>query len=201
MPEPTVTVRMKEDVNLSAHLRGAVHVFPDFVKTKTKEEPNTMTIKPNFAAERVAFIQANWHAGIVAEGRKTFIEDMKAAGFPENNIDIYDVPGSLEIPLQAKLLAESGKYDAILCGGFIINGGIYHHEYVNHAVIDAIVQVGLETRVPVLSMVLTPLNFHQSDAHHQFFFEHFKEKGRELAAACLQTLANMRGLKSQRIAA
>lgn len=160
-----------------------------------------MTINQIHTSERVAFIQAGWHADIVAEGRKTFIEDMKAAGFPENNIDIYEVPGSLEIPLQAKLLAESGKYNAILCGGFIINGGIYHHEYVNHAVIDAIVQVGLETRVPVLSMVLTPLNFHQSEPHHAFFFDHFKLKGRELAAACLKTLENMRALKTVKKAA
>jgi 6,7-dimethyl-8-ribityllumazine synthase len=160
-----------------------------------------MTINHIHTNERVAFIQAGWHGDIVEQGRKTFIEDMKAAGFPENNIDIYDVPGSLEIPLQAKLLAESGKYDAILCGGFIINGGIYHHEYVNHAVIDAIVQVGLETRVPVLSMVLTPLNFHQSEPHYAFFFEHFKLKGQELAAACLKTLENMRALKTVKKAA
>lgn len=160
-----------------------------------------MTIHTYFATERVAFIQAGWHADIVEQGRITFIEDMKKAGFPEGNIDIYEVPGSLEIPLQAKLLAESGKYNAILCGGFIINGGIYHHEYVNHAVIDAIVQVGLETRVPVLSMVLTPLNFHQSEPHHAFFFEHFKLKGRELAEACLKTLENMRALKTVKKAA
>ncbi|PZQ43686.1 MAG: 6,7-dimethyl-8-ribityllumazine synthase [Micavibrio aeruginosavorus] len=151
---------------------------------------------PIYQTERVAFIQAGWHGDIIEQGRMTFIEDMIAAGFPESNIDIYDVPGSLEIPLQAQLLAKSGKYNAILCGGFIINGGIYHHEYVNHAVIDALVRVSLDTEVPVLSMVLTPLNFHESEPHHAFFFEHFKLKGRELAAACIKTLENMRNLRS-----
>lgn len=160
-----------------------------------------MTTISIHANERVAFIQAGWHADIIEQGRATFIEDMKKAGFPESNIDIYEVPGSLEIPLQAKLLAQSGKYDAILCGGFIINGGIYHHEYVNHAVIDGIMRVSLDTEVPVLSMILTPLNFHQSEPHHQFFFEHFKLKGKELASACLATLANMRALKSVKKAA
>lgn len=178
------------------------HIFPDFVKTKTKERTISMTTNPlHYQTERVAFIQAGWHADIIEQGRLTFIEDMKAAGFPESNIDIYDVPGSLEIPLQAKLLAQSGKYDSILCGGFIINGGIYHHEYVNHAVIDGIMRVSLDTEVPVLSMILTPLNFHENEAHHSFFLEHFKVKGRELAAACLKTLDNMRALKTVRRAA
>jgi len=160
-----------------------------------------MSINSIHTTERLAFIQAGWHADIIEQGRKTFIEDMVKAGFPEANIDIFDVPGSLEIPLQAKLLAQSGKYDAILCGGFIINGGIYHHEYVNHAVIDGIMRVSLDTEVPVLSMILTPLNFHESEPHHAFFFEHFKLKGRELAEACLKTLENMRALKKTRMAA
>lgn len=157
-----------------------------------------MTTNPLYTTERVAFIQGGWHADIIGEGRKTFIEDMKAAGFPESNIELFEVPGSLEIPLQAQLLAKTGRYDAILCGGFIINGGIYHHEYVNHAVLDGIMRVSLDTEVPVLSMILTPLNFHESEPHHAFFFEHFKLKGRELAAACLKTLENMRALKSRR---
>ncbi len=153
------------------------------------------------ATERVAFIQANWHSDIIEQGRKTFIEDMKKAGFPESNIDIYEVPGSLEIPLQAKLLAQSGKYNAIACGGFIVNGGIYRHEFVTTAVIDGIMRVSLDTEVPVLSMILTPINFHEHEQHHKFFFEHFKTKGRELASACLKTLENMRALKVTKRAA
>ena len=160
-----------------------------------------MTINPNFAANRVAFIQAGWHADIVEQGRLTFIEDMKKAGFPEGNIDIYDVPGSLEIPLQARLLAKSGKYSAIACGGLIVNGGIYRHEFVTTAVIDGIMRVGLDTEVPVLSMILTPINFHEHGEHHKYFFEHFKVKGRELAAACLKTLENMHALKTVKTAA
>ena len=160
-----------------------------------------MTINPNFATERVAFIQAGWHADIVEQGRATFIEDMKKAGFPVSNIDIYEVPGSLEIPLQAKLLAQSGKYNAILCGGFIVNGGIYRHEFVTTAVIDGIMRVSLDTEVPVLSMILTPINFHEHEQHHKFFFDHFSVKGRELAAACLKTLENMRSLKTVKKAA
>lgn len=151
--------------------------------------------------ERVAFIQAGWHKDITDQGKKTFIEDMSKAGFPEKNIDVFETPGSLEIPLQAQLLAKSGKYDAIVCTGLIVNGGIYRHEFVTTAVIDGIMRVSLDTEVPVLSVILTPQNFHEHEEHNKFFFEHFKVKGREAAQACLKTLENMRALKTVKKAA
>lgn len=147
--------------------------------------------------DRIAFIQAGWHQDIVSQGRESFIAEMEKSGFPKNNIDIYDVPGSLEIPLQAQLLAKSGKYTLIACGGLIINGGIYRHEFVTTAVIDGIMRVSLDTEIPVLSMVLTPQNFHEHEEHHTYFFNHFKKKGQELANAALKTLENMKALKPQ----
>lgn len=159
-----------------------------------------MTITAN-QNERIAFIQAGWHKDITDQGKQTFIEDMTKAGFPEKNIDIYETPGSLEIPLQAQLLAKSGRYDAIVCTGLIVNGGIYRHEFVTTAVIDGIMRVSLDTEIPVLSVILTPQNFHEHEEHNKFFFEHFKVKGREAAAACLATLSNMRALKSVKKAA
>lgn len=142
--------------------------------------------------QKIAFIQANWHADIVGEARKAFVKDMEAAGIKPDHIDVYDVPGSLEIPLQAKKLIETGDYAIVVCAGMIINGGIYHHEYVNHAVLDGMMRVQLDTGVPVLSVVLTPLNFREgNEAHEKFFFDHFKIKGQEAAYACIETLKNM----------
>lgn len=160
-----------------------------------------MTITNIHQNERVAFIQAGWHKDISDQAKKTFIEDMSKAGFPEKNIDLFETPGSLEIPLQAQLLAKSGKYDAIVCTGLIVNGGIYRHEFVTTAVIDGIMRVSLDTEVPVLSVILTPQNFHEHEEHNKFFFEHFKVKGREAAQACLKTLENMRALKTVKKAA
>ena len=147
--------------------------------------------------DRIAFIQASWHQDIVGQGRESFIAELTKAGFPKNNIDIYDVPGSLEIPLQAQLLAKTGKYALIACGGLIVDGGIYRHEFVTTAVIDGIMRVSLDTEVPVLSMILTPKNFHEHEEHQTYFFNHFKKKGQELANAALKTLENMRALKTQ----
>lgn len=152
--------------------------------------------KANYLSERVAFIQAGWHKEITDQGKNSFIADMEEAGFPKANIDVYEVPGSLEIPLQAQLLAKSGRYDAIVCTGLIVDGGIYRHEFVTTAVIDGIMRVSLDTEVPVLSVILTPQNFHEHAEHQKFFFDHFKVKGKEAAGACLKTLDNMRALKS-----
>ena len=150
----------------------------------------TINLLPN--NQKIAVIRANWHADIVGEAVKSFTEDMGQAGVSAEKIDLYDVPGSLEIPLQAQKLIETGKYAAIICCGMIINGGIYHHEYVNHAVLDGMMRVQLDTGVPVLSVVLTPLNFREGlEQHEQFFFDHFKIKGQEAAHACIKTLENM----------
>ena len=71
---------------------------------------------------------------------------------------------------------------------FVVNGGIYRHEFVAQAVLDGMMSVQLATGVPVLSAVLTPHNFHDSAEHHRFFFDHFRVKGREAAGACVEIL-------------
>lgn len=140
---------------------------------------------------RVAFISADWHGDIVGQCRESFIANMTKAGMPAEQIECFTVPGALEIPLMAKLLAESGRFDAIVASALIVNGGIYRHEFVSTAVIDGMMRVQLDSGVPVLSAVLTPVNYHESREHHDFFFNHFVVKGEEAANACLATLRNV----------
>ena len=71
----------------------------------------------------------------------------------------------------------------------MVDGGIYRHEFVAGAVIDGLMRVQLDTGVPVLSVVLTPKDFHEHDTHRDFFRQHFVSKGAEAARACQQTLA------------
>ena len=142
--------------------------------------------------QRLAFVQACWHREIVDQGRDAFVAEIGRHGISADRIDFYEVPGSLEIPLQAKLLAKTGKYATIVAAGFVVNGGIYRHEFVARTVIDALMRVQLATAVPIISLVLTPQHFHEHDAHHKFFHEHFKVKGAEAAAACVQTLENLK---------
>jgi 6,7-dimethyl-8-ribityllumazine synthase len=82
----------------------------------------------------------------------------------------------------------------VVAAGFVVNGGIYRHEFVAQAVISGLMQVQLETEVPVMSAVLTPHHFHDHDEHQKFYFDHFVVKGKEVATACAQTIANMQRL-------
>jgi 6,7-dimethyl-8-ribityllumazine synthase len=142
-------------------------------------------------SDRIAFVQACWHKDIVDQGRDAFVTEIERQGLVREQIDFFGVPGSLEIPLLAKLLAKTGRYTAIVGAGLIVNGGIYRHEFVAATVIDAMMQVQLDAEIPIISLVLTPQNYHEHEAHHQFFHEHFKVKGTEAAVACVKTLQNL----------
>ncbi|SFP48378.1 6,7-dimethyl-8-ribityllumazine synthase [Mesorhizobium sp. NFR06] len=136
---------------------------------------------------RVAVIRARWHVDIVDQCVTAFEAELAAlGGFA---VDVFDVPGAYEIPLHAKTLAETGRYAAILGTAFVVNGGIYRHDFVASAVIDGMMSVQLATGVPVLSAVLTPHNYHESAEHQRFFHAHFKVKGKEAAKACVEILA------------
>jgi 6,7-dimethyl-8-ribityllumazine synthase len=146
------------------------------------------------AAGRIAFVQACWHRQIVDQARIACLDELQRLGVDAGRVDLYEVPGSLEIPLIAKRLAESGGYGAIIAAGFIVDGGIYRHEFVAGTVIEAMMRVQLDTGVPIISAVLTPQRFHESDEHRGFFHQHFLVKGREAAQACVATLANIQRL-------
>ena len=88
-------------------------------------------------------------------------------------------------------LARLGAYDAIIACGFVVNGGIYRHEFVAAAVIDGLMRVQLDTDVPIFTAVLTPRDFHDHDEHRTFFRDHAVKKGTEVAQACLNTLDSL----------
>jgi 6,7-dimethyl-8-ribityllumazine synthase len=153
------------------------------------------------SAIRIAFVQSCWHKDIVDRARESFAAETAKLGADAPAIDFFEVPGSFEIPLQAKLLAETGRYAAIVAAGLVVNGGIYRHEFVASTVISALMRVQLETAVPVISAVLTPRNFHAHEEHRKFFLEHFVMKGAEAASACARTIENLRRLRGLEAAA
>ena len=146
------------------------------------------------AGQRIAFVQAGWHRDIVDQCRLSFISEIVSLGYAASDIDFFEVAGAFEIPLHAKLLANSGKYAAVVAAGLVVDGGIYRHEFVAQAVISGLMQVQLETGVPVLSAVLTPHHFHAGEEHQKFFFEHSLVKGAEAARACASTIRAVREL-------
>jgi len=143
---------------------------------------------------RVAFVMATWHDDLVGRTKEGFLARMTELGVDGDAIDVYQLPGALEFPLHCKKLAASGRYDAIACAALVVDGGIYRHEFVAHAVLQGMMDVMLETEVPIISAVLTPQQFHEHQVHHDFFHDHLVTKGREAADAVVNTVANLRAI-------
>ena len=138
---------------------------------------------------RYAFVKAQWHADIVDRAFDGFTETISA-----QNVDVFDVPGAFELPLMARDLAASGKYDAVICAAFVVDGGIYRHDFVAQAVVDGLMRAGLDTGVPVLSVSLTPHHYQETEHHNAIYRAHFVTKGREAAEAALGILKARAGL-------
>ena len=143
------------------------------------------------ASYRLAFIKARWHAEIVDQCQLAFVDRLQRQPRTEYQIDVFDVAGAFEIPLLAKKLAKKGLYDAIAASAFVVDGGIYRHEFVADAVVSGLMNVQIETETPIFSAVLTPHSFHECEEHKKFFFDHFKLKGEEVADACSSLLELM----------
>ncbi|KMK51462.1 6,7-dimethyl-8-ribityllumazine synthase [[Actinobacillus] muris] len=109
--------------------------------------------------------------GIVCARFNDFINDKLLSGAVdalvrhganEADIDTAWVPGAFEIPLVAKKMAQSGKYDAVICLGTVIRGSTTHYDYVCNEAAKGIGAVSLETGVPVMFGVLTTENIEQA---------------------------------------
>ena len=87
---------------------------------------------------------------------------MKRHGVGESDVDIAWAPGSFEIPLVAKKLAETKKYDAVICLGAVIRGATPHFEYVANEVSKGIAKVGLDAGIPVTYGIITADNLEQA---------------------------------------
>jgi 6,7-dimethyl-8-ribityllumazine synthase len=141
---------------------------------------------------RFAFVKAQWHADIVDRALTGFLEII-----PREQVDVIDVPGAFEMPLMAQKLAETGKYSAVTCGAFVVDGGIYRHDFVASTVVDGLMRVGLDTGVPVLSVSLTPHQYQETDHHNAIYRDHFVTKGREAAEAALRIVQAHRTLAEE----
>lgn len=83
------------------------------------------------------------------------LDTLRRHGADEADVSVAWVPGAFEIPLTAKKMAKSGKYDAVICLGAVIRGATAHFEYVSAEVSKGIAAVGLDSEIPVIFGVLT----------------------------------------------
>jgi len=111
---------------------------------------------------RIGLVATRWNDFIVGNLVSGAKDALVRHGVAEEDIGLAVVPGAFEIPLIAKQLAMSGKYDAIVCLGAVIRGATAHFEYVAGEVAKGIASVMLETGVPVTFGVLTTETLEQA---------------------------------------
>ncbi len=125
----------------------------------------------NYIEGTVVAKNENMKIGIVAARFNEFItskllggaqDALVRHGVNDEDIDVAWVPGAFEIPVVAKKMALSGKYDAVLCLGAVIKGSTDHYQYVCSEVTKGIAMVSLETGLPVMFGVLTTDNIEQA---------------------------------------
>jgi len=104
---------------------------------------------------KFAIIESSWNDFLTSRLTAGALETLEKSGAKEEDIEIFKVPGSFELPLTAKKVAEIGKFDAIICLGVVIRGETPHFDFVAGEAARGIAQVGLETGIPVLFGVIT----------------------------------------------
>ena len=104
---------------------------------------------------KVALVAARFNEFITAKLIGGALDGLKRHGVPEEAIHLAWVPGAFEIPLVASKLANSGKYDAVICLGAVIRGSTSLYDYVCAEVSKGIATVSLQSQIPVLFGVLT----------------------------------------------
>ena len=112
--------------------------------------------------KKFAIIVARFNSFISEKLLEGALDTLVRSGALDADIDVARVPGAFEIPLIAKKMAASQKYDAVICLGAVIRGSTPHFDYVAAEVSKGVAHVGLETGVPVIFGVLTTDNIEQA---------------------------------------
>jgi 6,7-dimethyl-8-ribityllumazine synthase len=111
---------------------------------------------------KVGIVAARFNEFIVSKLIGGAKDALVRHGLSDEDIDLAWVPGAFEIPMIAKKMAQSGKYDAIVCVGAVIKGSTSHYDFVCAEVSKGIAQVGMETGVPTMFGVITTDNIEQA---------------------------------------
>jgi 6,7-dimethyl-8-ribityllumazine synthase len=121
-------------------------------------------IEGNLSAEGKSFgiVASRFNDFVVKALLEGAIEAIRRHGGVAEAVDVVWVPGSLEIPVVARELALSGRYDALICLGAVIRGATAHFDYVAGGAAGGISNVGLETGVPVIFGVITTESIEQA---------------------------------------
>lgn len=104
---------------------------------------------------RFAIIASRWNDFITGRLVEGALDALERLGAAEDSVEIYKVPGSFEIPLTAQKVADTGRFDAVICLGAVIRGATAHFDYVAGEAAKGIANVSMKSGVPVLFGVIT----------------------------------------------
>jgi 6,7-dimethyl-8-ribityllumazine synthase len=124
--------------------------------------PTTIQGKLNADGLRFAIVASRWNDFIVSRLIGGATDGIERLGGSSDHITIIRVPGSFELPMAARLAAQSKKYDAIICLGVVIRGETSHNQYIAAEVFKGIAQVSLQTDFPIALGVVTADNLEQA---------------------------------------
>lgn len=110
---------------------------------------------PKVENMRVAIVAAEWNAHITGALTQGALELFKREGFADDQVDVYHVPGAVELTFGASQLIESSAYDAVIVFGCVIRGGTPHFDYVCQSVTQGITSLNADCDIPVIFGVLT----------------------------------------------
>ena len=118
-------------------------------------QPTVYEGRLNAEAFRFAIVASRWNELISARLVEGALDSLKRLGANDTNVSVYRVPGAFEIPLLALRLAQSRKFDAVICLGTIIRGQTPHFDYIAAEVARGISQAGLTSGLPVVFGIVT----------------------------------------------
>lgn len=116
----------------------------------------TLRGEPNGAGLRIAVVVARFNEDVTSKMLDGAREALAQHGVREDDVDIAWVPGAFELPFAARKLAESRRYDAVVCLGAVIRGETPHFDYVAAEATRGIADVGRDTGIPAAFGVITP---------------------------------------------
>ena len=124
--------------------------------------PKTIEGKISAVGLKFAIVVSRFNDFIGSKLAEGAMDALTRHGAKDAQMALIKVPGAFEIPLAARKLAESGKYDAVICLGAVIRGATAHFDYVAAEASKGIAMVALESKIPVIFGVLTTENLEQA---------------------------------------
>lgn len=139
-------------VKPALHMATALHPLSIY-------DPDTV---PSATAYRFAVVVSEWNTAITSALASGCIKTLEKHG--AKAIEVFHVPGSFELSSAAGKLADTGRFDAIICLGCVIQGETRHFDFICEAVANGLTQVGIQYKVPAIFGVLTTQNQAQAEA-------------------------------------